>query len=117
MRRALAIAWSLAVLAAFSIPGDDLPQFGPAFAPDKWVHVGLFAVLGALWLRAGARPWAVFAGGVAFSVATEVWQTVLPIGRYGDPYDALADTAGLLLALGLAAYRQRRSDARVRAGS
>jgi VanZ family protein len=117
MRRTLAIAWSLAILVACSIPGDDLPNVDLPLGPDKWVHAGLFFVLGALWLWAGARPRTVLLGGLAFAVGTELWQTALPIGRSGDPYDALADAAGLLLALGLWTYRQRRSNDRAPVGS
>ena len=115
MRRALAVAWSLAILAACSVPGEDLPDVDLPLSPDKWVHVGLFIGFGWLWLRAGARVGAVAVGGLAFAVGTEVWQSALPLGRSGDPLDALADAAGLALALGV--FRLRAGNVRAGSGS
>jgi VanZ family protein len=106
----LAVAWTLALLVALSIPADALPPTNPALSLDKVVHIGLFWVLGILWLRVGLPPHAVhtrkmmrgllvLGGGTAFAVLTEVYQYLLPVRRHGDPYDALANVIGLLVAL------------------
>lgn len=115
MRRTAAALWSLAILTACSVPGNGLPKLNLPLSPDKWVHVGLFLVFGWLWLRAGARAGAVLAWGVAFAAATEVWQGAVIPGRSGDPFDALADAAGLVLAVGL--WRWRASNVPAGAGS
>lgn len=99
----LAIAWTVAVLAACSIPASQLspPTFLP-FSFDKWVHVGMFVVFGLLWTRARPdRLWLVFVAGVAFGVGIEIWQGLLPIERMPDPLDAAADVVGLLIGIAL----------------
>lgn len=98
-----AIAWTLFVWGLCSLPSATIPavSFLP-FSFDKWVHAGLFAVFGALWLL--ARPGEatrVFAWGVAFGIGIELWQWMLPIGRLADPLDAAADVVGLALGIGL----------------
>lgn len=97
-----AVAWTLAVFVGCSIPGVPLPPT-PLLAPDKLAHIGMFAVFAVLWLRAQPqRPWTVAVWGAAFGVWIEVWQSLAPVGRLGDPYDAVADVVGLALGLGLA---------------
>ena len=113
MKRTLALAWSLAVFVACSIPGDDLPSttFVP-FSQDKWIHLIMFFGIGWLWVRATPdRLRAVAVGGLAFAVGIEVWQAALPIGRSGDPLDALADAVGLALGMWIAVRLRRRPPA------
>lgn len=106
MNRALAIFWTLAILAGCSIPGRDLPSVGvPSF--DKLVHVLMFAGFGVLWLRAlsGAvrrRAAWVVGTGAAYAVLTEFYQGLLPFERSPDPMDALANLIGL--GLGVAGW-------------
>lgn len=109
MMRRLAIAWTVLIAVACTIPGNQVPDLElRLFSPDKIVHVLMFLGFGALWMRAAPdRPGAVVAGGVAFALAIEVWQTVLPIGRFGDPYDALADFVGLAIGVALGLWRRR----------
>ena len=102
----LALTWSLAILAACSIPGDAFGEYESLlFSFDKLGHLGLFAVFGVLWMRAlPGRPGTVLLGGIAFAFASEGWQTLLPFDRAGDLLDVLADVAGLLLGLALATW-------------
>ena len=107
----LAIAWTVAILVACSLPGSSIPD-SPVLplSIDKWVHAVMFLGFGSLWLTAlPGRGWAVFAAGVAYAVAIEVWQAALPVGRSGDPYDALADVVGLMIGLALAAWLHQRA--------
>ena len=96
----LAVAWTLLIVAACSIPGRDVPRVDVVSA-DKLAHFVLFAGLGGLWMRAFTAPlrrrakWVVI-GGLAFALLTEVYQGLLPFDRSPDPLDALADVAGLL---------------------
>ncbi|MEM6785003.1 MAG: VanZ family protein [Bacteroidota bacterium] len=95
-----AVAWTLLCLALFSIPGQDLPPELLSF--DKVAHLGLFAILGVLWMRAVPRrvwPW-VLIGGIVFGIGTELYQGMLPWEREPDPYDALADGIGMGLGVG-----------------
>ena len=110
--RKAAVVWTVAILAACSVPGPALPQTpGLPLSVDKWVHVGMFLGFGALWsLAAPGRAWTVLAAGLAYAVAIEVWQGALPIGRSPDPYDAVADAVGLVAGLALAAWARRRGN-------
>ena len=98
----LAALWSLVILTVCSVPGQAVPFELLPISFDKLVHAGLFAVFGALWLR--ARPgkgWAIFLAGTGFGIGIELWQGTALIGRSPDPLDALADAVGLALGLGL----------------
>lgn len=108
--RWLAALWTVGIVAACSIPAASLTPLGPALSADKVIHFGLFVVFGVLWMRAlGPSPkeetalrrralW-VLGGGLLLAVGTEVYQHVLPLQRLGDPYDALANGAGLLVSV------------------
>ena len=113
--RTRAVLWSLAVLAACSVPGPDLPDVGDVvLGTDKWAHALLFAGVGWLWLRAyPGKAWAVALGGTAYGIAIEGWQAALPIGRSGDPLDVVADVVGLAAGIAAARWRtvqEQRSD-------
>jgi aminopeptidase YwaD len=109
VRRLPALLWTAAIVVACLLPGDYVPD-APIRVADKLVHVGLFAVFGALWLRATpGRRGAVFVWGLAFAVAIEVLQETLPVGRSGDVFDVLADALGLALTVGFAAWQSRRA--------
>jgi VanZ family protein len=107
--RWLAVLWTLGIVVACSIPAASLSPIEPALSADKAIHFGLFAVFGGLWMRALCPPDAagpicrrglyLLGAGSLFAVGTEVYQHLMPLQRRGDPYDALADGAGLLVAV------------------
>ena len=110
----LAALWALIIWIGCSLPGDAVPFSSVLFSFDKLVHVGLFAVLGALALRARpGRGWAILLVGTAFGVAIELWQGTPWIGRSADAADALADAVGLAFGLGLWAWWSNDSEAEV----
>ncbi len=99
----LAIAWTLGILAACTIPGSDLPKIN-IVSFDKAAHFVVFAGYGWLWMWAlrGTlirKTWRVLASGLAYAVLTEIYQGFLPFDRSPDPKDALANTLGLLAAV------------------
>ncbi len=101
--RWLAWAWSAVMFVGCSLPGVTLPETR-RLSPDKLAHIGLFAVWTVLWSRAWpGRSWTVAVWGAAFGVWIEVWQSVAPLGRSGDPLDAVADVVGVALGMGAAA--------------
>jgi hypothetical protein len=113
--RTLAVAWTLLILAACSIPGHELPA-SSLLQYDKLAHFALFAVLGGLWMHALPGPLprttrVVTAAGLAYAALTEVYQSLLPLGRSGDPLDVLADAAGLLTAVVLYRWWAARREA------
>lgn len=101
-RRAAAAAWTLLILVLCTIPGRDLPDIQIVSA-DKVGHLGIFAVFGWLWMRTSPPSELhrhfklVLLFGVAYAILTEVYQGLLPFGRIPDVWDALANTAGLLI--------------------
>jgi hypothetical protein len=88
----------------------DLSRANDAPGADKWVHGGLFAVLGLLgalaWRGMQARP-ALLLGLVILGALTEWLQAYVP-GRSMSAADWLADSAGALLGLGLGWLWTRR---------
>jgi hypothetical protein len=110
----LAIGWTLGILLACSIPGNDLPDLDlDLLKADKLAHFTLFLGFGWLWLRAIPRGrrfrWAgVLAVGLVYAVATEWYQGILPWDRTPDPLDAAANTVGLFTSAGIHRWRERR---------
>ena len=45
--------------------------------------------------------WVLLAG-ITYGLLIEIWQGVMPINRSFDLYDALADTVGTIIGIGLA---------------
>jgi VanZ like family len=61
----------------------------------KVAHAAIYAVLGALLLRALERGLASVAGGIAYAVSDEVHQHFVP-GRSGAPLDVAIDAVGVV---------------------
>lgn len=122
--RLLAALWTTGIMLAMSIPAKSVGGVASAFGADKIAHVVLFAAFGGLWLRGLCPPhergvskcfrWRggiLFGLGTLFAVGTEAYQSLLPIQRTADPYDAAADLIGLILAFaGYYHYFVRRTD-------
>jgi hypothetical protein len=110
----LAIGWTLGILAACTIPGNDLPDIDlDLLRPDKIVHYSLFLGLGWFWLRALPRTlryrMALVLGlGTLYAFGTEVYQGLLPWDRTPDPLDAAANLMGLFTAAGLRRWSERK---------
>lgn len=110
--------WTAGIITALTIPSPGLPKVDPSLTLDKAAHFILFAGLAIFWMRAlrpsdadservqWSVPWrrtlTVFGGGVVFAIGSEFYQMILPFKRTADPYDAIADIAGLIA--GLIAY-------------
>ncbi|MDZ4700139.1 MAG: VanZ family protein [Rhodothermales bacterium] len=110
----LAIGWTLGIMAACSIPGNDLPDLDiDLLRPDKIVHFSLFMGLGWLWLRALPQKlpyrFALVLGlGALYAIGTEVYQGLLPWDRTPDPLDAAANLIGLFTAAGVQHWIERK---------
>lgn len=99
----------LAHLVVLYLPGDDVPSAGfevPGL--DKLIHVGVFALPTALILAVRLHP-AWLLALAAHAPVSEVLQLTVVPHRSGDPWDVLADLAGVLLGAGLAARARRRA--------
>ena len=71
---------------------------GPVTWTDKVVHVLVFAVPTYLVGRLVGRPLLVGVVFAAHALVSELAQHLLLPGRSGDPWDVVADVAGVLLA-------------------
>ncbi|MEZ4700648.1 MAG: VanZ family protein [Rhodothermales bacterium] len=115
--RLLAIGWTLGILLACSIPGNDIPKIDfDLLRPDKIVHFSLFLGFGWLWLSATPRTYRfrfpiVIGLGVLYAIGTEIYQGLLPWDRTPDVFDALANILGLSTAAGLFRWQERRQAA------
>jgi VanZ family protein len=98
-------AWAALIFALSSIPSLDSGVAWDTLL-RKTAHVVEFAILGALLLRALARPVPALVAGVAYAVTDEFHQHFVT-GRQGSPLDVAFDAVGVLL--GVLLYRQFRS--------
>lgn len=110
----LGVVWTSLVLGLCLVPGDPTGPPAPILAADKFWHLVAFAVFALVWRRAGWMTGRTLAMGVAFALAIEGLQHVLPIARSADVYDLIADLLGLGLGLWAAAVWTRRTAARAR---
>ena len=80
---------------------------GPFSWNDKVVHVLVFALPTYLVGRLVSRPLWVAVAFAAHAVVSELTQHLLLPGRSGDPWDVVADVAGVVLATGALAVGAR----------
>jgi len=98
-----ALLWAGLIFYVSSMPNVKLPG-GEFDMKDKLAHASAFAVLAGLVFGACRNAVDVRAaaglgllGVIAYGFTDEVHQRFVP-GRYCDPYDFLADSAGAILA-------------------
>jgi len=89
------VAWAALIFALSSIPDLGTGLGGWDTFLRKLAHAGEYAVLGALLLRALARPGLALALGTLYAVTDEIHQSLVP-GRLGSPVDVAIDAAGVL---------------------
>ncbi|MFT5141833.1 MAG: VanZ family protein [Rhodothermales bacterium] len=102
-----AILWTLGTLSVLLLPGEFVPESSITDF-DKLAHFILFGGFAGLWMVAlgDHLPRAtlyVIVLGMAYGIITEIGQELAEGGRQGDPWDAVADTVGILA--GVLAFR------------
>ncbi len=101
-------AWAPVVLwAALIFTLSSIPDLGTGLGTwdlvlRKLAHVGEFAVLGALLMRAVRREPAAMLLGSLYAATDEVHQSFVA-GRHGSPLDWAIDTVGVVLGVLLVA--------------
>jgi VanZ family protein len=109
-------AWRIGFVAAVALqlygvyaPREAGPHVGIPFA-DKVAHLFLFASVAFLGLKVGVPARWLLVALVANAIVSELVQHFLLPQRDGDPFDALADLAGVALGawLGFRALRGTR---------
>jgi hypothetical protein len=92
--------WLFGVTVIFSMVVFFMPMSGGVpVVPDKLVHLTIFAALAGAGSLGGFRLGPLIVGLLAYTVATEVIQGVLPIGRAADWRDSVADAIGIAVGL------------------
>ena len=97
------LAWAGLIFALSAMPdlGTGLGTWDLVLR--KIAHVGEYAILGALLLRAIRHLPLAFVVGVAYAISDELHQRTVE-GRVGSPLDVLIDTVGV--ALGVVLWRR-----------
>jgi VanZ family protein len=114
----LASVWFAITTYLLVIPGDALPKTNLVSIPyfDKLVHIGLFAILCAFWLKARENrnktmDAIVVLATIAYGVAMEFVQRDFVANRSFDVVDIIADSVGAMLGWGLVAAKAKNSNA------
>ena len=104
--KSVAVAWFIIMCILFFLPGSDLPQANwlDAIYFDKWVHIGLFAVLIFLWrssfdLDFDHYNWILLLSALLYGLSVEFIQKYWIPNRSFDLFDLLADMTGSILGL------------------
>lgn len=104
--KSVAVAWFIVMCILFFLPGSDLPQANwlDAIYFDKWVHIGLFAILTFLWRSAfdldlNHYNWMIFFTAILYGLSVEFIQKYWIPNRSFDLFDLLADTVGSIVGL------------------
>jgi VanZ family protein len=102
----LAISYFLFINILFYLPGSALPKnnWMQQIHIDKWVHIGIFAVLIFLWRGAFNRKEPYYNGVLLFlvllfGIMVEIIQFFWVPNRDFDLYDVAADMGGSFLGL------------------
>lgn len=103
------IIWVLLIFILLILPGSDIPtvDFFEIIYFDKWVHIGLFAVLTILWgypfLKSKLLPVTtiVFVAVIAivYGIIMEFVQKYFAASRSFDITDIFADSAGAVIGI------------------
>lgn len=114
----LAVLWFITSLVLLTLPGSDLPQedWLDKIYFDKWVHIGMFALLVFLWCwalskwnrrSAGFKPtfFRIALSAVAYGILMEFIQRYFIPGRSFDVTDMVADAVGAFVGFFYSTWR------------
>lgn len=114
------LLWSLFIMLLTGIPGNYIPKahgFISLLSPDKLVHIFLFIPFAFFFLNflllnktcnySKSVVWVALIG-IVYASLTELLQFYVFIGRNGNIYDFIADSAGLFFGILFFYYRKKR---------
>ena len=104
--KTVAISWLLVMSFLFFLPGSALPKANwlEEIYFDKWVHIGLFAILIFLWRSSFDLDFSnynllLLFSALVYGFLVELIQLYWVPNRSFDLYDVLADMTGSILGL------------------
>ena len=100
------VLWAAVIFTISSVPSLDSGLGVWDTVLRKMAHVGEYAILGGLLLRAVRREPAAIVLGSLYAVTDEVHQSFVT-GRHGSSLDWLIDTAGVVAGVLLVSWRSR----------
>jgi VanZ family protein len=100
------LVWAGVIFAFSAVPDLGTGLGGWDLVLRKLAHATEYAVLGALLVRATARPGLAFGLGVLYAISDEVHQVFVQ-GRHGSPIDVAIDAVGV--AVGIALWQSARA--------
>lgn len=93
--------WGLVIAILSLLPGKAVPDLSlwDWVAPDKWAHVGVYAVWSYLYMAAGPKQRLFFGlvSMILFGIAMETFQWAFYSDRFFEISDIVANCAGTLL--------------------
>ena len=92
------VAWAALIFALSSVPDLGTGLGGWDLVLRKLAHAAEYGVLGALLLRATARPRVAVVLGSLYAVSDELHQSFVP-GRAGSPLDVALDAVGVAIGI------------------
>jgi len=102
----VAISWLILISILFFLPGSALPKDNwlDKIYIDKWVHIGLFAVLVFLWRSSfnwdvNSYNLLLLFMALVYGFVVELIQLYWVPNRSFDMYDVLSDTIGSIVGL------------------
>ncbi len=101
LTKLLATCWTILIIVGCSLPGKELPKISLWQHTDKIVHFVFFAAFVTLWYLTKPntkRLWSLVGISLLFGIVIEYYQKYFVVGRSFDVWDAVADTAGALVA-------------------
>lgn len=112
--RTAAIVWLLIASILFCLPGSAIPKTGwlTAIHADKWVHVGIFALLVIFWgmtfhTRTKLHYLALLLVALGYGLLVELVQERLVVNRDFDLWDVVFDMIGSVLGITALAYTKK----------
>jgi VanZ family protein len=109
------ILWAVFIVVITSLPASAVPEVGGVpTGTDKLVHLGVYAILGWLSVRAawtperGWRAWLLTILIIAALAATDEWLQRYSPGRTPNIWDWIADVTGATIGVTIGVLLRRR---------
>ena len=108
MFKKITLLYTLFIICSSLIPIPKLP-FPEFSVSDKSLHLIAYLIMSIMWIRLGfieskKIKWNYFLLVISIALITEILQGILPIGRYFEIADILANCIGLLLGFGVSYF-------------